>query len=110
MALPILMPRFDPDETPGTVLAWHVAVGDEVAEGDPVADVECEKTVLELEAYAPGRVLAIVVAAGEAAYPHTILGILGTRGEPIDDLLAQAERERAAAPAPPHGNGKPRGG
>ncbi len=51
---------------PGRVVQVNVAVGDEVAAGQPLVVLEAMKMQNELQAEAPGRVLAVHVAAGTA--------------------------------------------
>jgi 2-oxoglutarate dehydrogenase E2 component (dihydrolipoamide succinyltransferase) len=48
-------------ETAATFLEWNVQVGDLVAAGDKLASAETEKTVVEIEAPASGRVIALLV-------------------------------------------------
>ena len=48
------------------VVAWHVAVGDLVAPGQPLADVESEKTTLTIESEVTGKVTELLVPLGEA--------------------------------------------
>lgn len=105
MAHEILMPQFDARGTPGVVLQWLCAVGDDVCEGQPLVMVESRKAVFELEAYAAGTLRATVVKPGELARPHTLLGVLGSPDEPLDGLLARAAAERADAPRPTNGRG-----
>lgn len=70
------MPRFDPDSTPVTLLRWLAREGEQVAEGQPLAMVECDKTTLELEAFAAGRLVERCVAAGETVRPFALLARL----------------------------------
>lgn len=72
----VLMPRFDPDSTPATLLRWLAREGEQVAEGQPLAMVECDKTTLELEAFAAGRLVERCVAAGETVPPFALLARL----------------------------------
>jgi pyruvate dehydrogenase E2 component (dihydrolipoamide acetyltransferase) len=90
MALPVLMPRFDPEGTPGRVVRWLRRVGDEVAEGEALAELECGKAGLELEAFGSGVLRAIVVPEGATAEPFALLAVLAGPDEPLDDVLAQA--------------------
>jgi len=60
----IEMPQLSEEAGDATLLAWLVEVGDVVAAGDPIAEVETDKATAELEAERAGRVLEILVAAG----------------------------------------------
>ena len=61
---PIRMPNLGAEADAGRVIAWLRAVGDEVAAGDIVAEVETEKATVELEAPVAGRIVEIVTPAG----------------------------------------------
>src|SRR5687768_5358506 len=58
------MPRLSDSMEEGTILKWLKADGDEVARGEPLAEIETDKATLTFESDAAG-VLTIVVAAGE---------------------------------------------
>jgi pyruvate/2-oxoglutarate dehydrogenase complex dihydrolipoamide acyltransferase (E2) component len=47
------------------VLEWHVAVGDDVARDAPLAEVETEKSAVELPCPVAGRVVELHAAPGE---------------------------------------------
>ena len=46
MALEVRLPRFSEEMKEGTVTRWLKAVGDPVAEGEPIAEVETEKVIV----------------------------------------------------------------
>ena len=43
------MPKLSDTMTVGTVVKWHKQVGDQVANGDVLAEVESDKATMELE-------------------------------------------------------------
>ncbi|MBX3576172.1 MAG: hypothetical protein KF723_03100 [Rhizobiaceae bacterium] len=47
------------------LVAWHVAVGDRVAPGQALADIESEKTTITIESEIAGTVTALLVPLGE---------------------------------------------
>ena len=47
------------------VLEWHVAVGDEVERDAPLAEVETEKSAVELTCPAAGRIVELHAGPGE---------------------------------------------
>ena len=49
------------------IVAWHVAVGDHVAEDAPLVDVMTDKATVEITSPVSGRVLSLAGAAGEVA-------------------------------------------
>ena len=50
----IEMPKLSDTMTEGTVVAWHKAVGDTVSVGDVLAEIETDKSVMELESFDDG--------------------------------------------------------
>jgi pyruvate dehydrogenase E2 component (dihydrolipoamide acetyltransferase) len=62
------MPKLGYDMERGRVVAWTKQVGDQVNRGDVIAEIETEKTTVEMEATASGTLVEIVVEpGGEAA-------------------------------------------
>ncbi len=60
----VRMPNLGAEATAGRIVAWLRGVGDVVAAGDPIAEIETDKATLELEAPAPGTIIEIVSASG----------------------------------------------
>jgi pyruvate dehydrogenase E2 component (dihydrolipoamide acetyltransferase) len=81
------MPKLGLTMTEATLIEWLKADGDLVEKGEPLFVLESEKSSLEIEAPASGR-LRILVTAGETVAVHT----------PIATLLGA---DRAVAPEPP---------
>lgn len=88
----IIMPALGETMDAGTVSKWLVADGASVRKGQPIAEVESNKAVFELEAGASGP-LHIVVAAGQSV---PILTLIATIGERVAELVAAP----SLAPAP----------
>ena len=63
--LEIVMPEMGESVTEGTVLEWHVAEGDAVAEGDTVVEVSTDKVDAEVPAPADGTITKILVQPDE---------------------------------------------
>lgn len=63
--IPIAMPKLGYDMETGTIAGWLKAVGDAITRGDAIAEIETDKTTVELEATASGTLAEIVHAAGE---------------------------------------------
>ncbi|MDO9472714.1 MAG: pyruvate dehydrogenase complex dihydrolipoamide acetyltransferase [Caulobacter sp.] len=60
----ILMPALSPTMEEGTLAKWHVKVGDTVAAGDVIAEIETDKATMEVEAVDEGVIEALLVDAG----------------------------------------------
>ena len=65
MRVPIHMPKLGYDMTAGMVVSWLVGVGDRVARGQPIAEIETDKIVIPMESLASGTLDEIVRDAGE---------------------------------------------
>lgn len=62
--IPIEMPKLGYDMDAGKVGGWLKRVGDQIARGDVVAEIETEKSTVEMEATASGTLAEIVHDAG----------------------------------------------
>ena len=53
--------------TEGEIARWLVAEGQEIAEDDPLVEVQTDKTTVEIPSPAGGKVARILVAEGESS-------------------------------------------
>ncbi len=95
MAEIITMPRLSDTMEEGTVASWLKKVGDAVAEGDILAEIETDKATMEFESFYEGTLLHIGIKEGETAKVDALLAIIGEKGEDISGLLKGGN-----APAP----------
>lgn len=65
MRTPIEMPKLGYDMETGKVAAWIAKVGDSISRGDVIAEIETEKSTVEMEASASGKLVEIVHEAGD---------------------------------------------
>jgi pyruvate dehydrogenase E2 component (dihydrolipoamide acetyltransferase) len=63
--------------TEGTVATWLNKVGDKIAEGDILAEIETDKATMEFESFNEGTLLYIGIEEGGSA-PVDSLAIIGT--------------------------------
>jgi pyruvate/2-oxoglutarate dehydrogenase complex dihydrolipoamide acyltransferase (E2) component len=63
--------------TEGEVARWLVAVGDEIAEDDPLVEIQTDKATVEIPSPAAGTVSRILVAEGEVVPVGTVLVVIG---------------------------------
>jgi pyruvate dehydrogenase E2 component (dihydrolipoamide acetyltransferase) len=83
----IEMPQLSSDDEGATLAAWLVSVGDRVEKGDVIAELETDKSTLELESPATGIIAEFVVPEGvEGIMPGTILAKLDA-----DDVAAAGD-------------------
>jgi pyruvate dehydrogenase E2 component (dihydrolipoyllysine-residue acetyltransferase) len=93
----IVMPRLSDSMEEGTILKWLKADGDDVARGEPLAEIETDKATLTYESDAAG-VLTIVVAAGETLPIGSVIAKLEGAGGNGEEAAGQAAaRDDAAA-------------
>jgi len=90
MALVVRMPEVLTGAVEAALQSWLVAVGDEVAVGQPIAEVETEKATVEYEAEAAGTVAGLLVETGVQVPVGTPIAVLAAAGESVVDALAAA--------------------
>ena len=61
------MPNLGYDMEYGTVVSWLKSVGEPVERGEPLAEIETDKTTVEMESSVSGVLAEIVCAAGSEA-------------------------------------------
>jgi len=88
MATKITMPRLSDTMTEGTVATWLKKVGDEIKEGDILAEIETDKATMEFESFNSGTLLYIGIKEGETAPVDSLLAIIGKEGEDISALTS----------------------
>jgi len=99
MATEITMPKLSDTMTEGSFIGWRKSVGERVERGDVIAEVETDKAVMELEAFASGVLLKTLVTGGETVPVGTLLGLIGEPGE--ETVAASAPTLSPPAVAPP---------
>ncbi|MBT4125296.1 MAG: 2-oxo acid dehydrogenase subunit E2 [Chloroflexi bacterium] len=104
----VTMPSMGADMTEGTIAKWLKAEGDAVGRGDKIAEIETDKTVVEMEAYSEGLLRKIVVPEGSMVDVGTVIAFIGDAEDEIPEVAAapaaeapKAEAAPAAAPPAP---------
>jgi pyruvate dehydrogenase E2 component (dihydrolipoamide acetyltransferase) len=78
--------------TEGEVARWLVAEGDEVAEDDPLVEIQTDKTTVEIPSPAAGKVARILVEEGQVVPVGTVLVVIGEDGAaPADQDQPRAD-------------------
>ena len=101
------MPQMGYDMQEGTVVRWMKREGDEVTRGEPIAEIETDKAVVEMEATAAGVLRKILAAEGTVAQVGELIGIIGASDEDISALEAEAPAPTMEAPAAPQAPAAP---
>ncbi len=76
MRVPIEMPNLGYDMERGKIAAWTKQVGERVSRGEPLAEIETEKTTVEMEALVSGTLVEIVHPAGAELAVGEVIGYL----------------------------------
>ena len=102
----ITMPALSAGMEEATIARWLKSVGDNVAAGEVIAEIETDKATMELEAERAGTIGRLVAAEGTTVAVNGPIAVLLADGEQMDDLGIGAEElveERQASvqiPAP----------
>ena len=76
----VLLPQWGMGMSEGTITSWLKAVGDTVAEDEPLAEVEAEKVDETLESPAAGTLVEILVQEGDTVEVRTAVAVLEASG------------------------------
>ena len=77
MAYEFKLPDLGEGLTEGEVARWLVSEGQEVAEDDPLVEIQTDKTTVEIPSPAAGKVSRILVGEGEVVPVGTVLVVIG---------------------------------
>ena len=83
MAQSFKLPDLGEGLTEGEVARWLVAEGQEIAEDDPLVEIQTDKATVEIPSPYTGTVLRILVPEGEVAPVGAVLVVIGEPGEAI---------------------------
>src|SRR5215213_3572759 len=95
MAYEFKLPDLGEGLTEGEVARWLVAVGQEVAEDEPLVEIQTDKTTVEIPSPAAGKVAQILVDEGELVPVGTPLVLIGSDGETPAPAAAKPEKIQA---------------
>src|SRR5262249_62144347 len=92
MATKVFMEALSPTMEEGRLVKWLKNEGDAVKSGEPLAEVETDKAIMELVARGDGVLRKRLVGEGESKPVGTLVGVIATADENIDALVAGAAR------------------
>lgn len=96
----VTMPRLSDTMTDGTVASWLKKVGDVVAEGDILAEIETDKATMEFESFNEGTLLYVGLQEGENAPVDSLLAIIGEAGTDVTKVVSGFNTAAPATEAP----------
>jgi 2-oxoisovalerate dehydrogenase E2 component (dihydrolipoyl transacylase) len=88
------------------IVAWHVKVGDTIAEDQQIADMMTDKATVEMESPVAGKVLELAGEVGDQVPIGSVLAVIETEGadraaEPVDDSREERPLADGAVEATP---------
>jgi len=100
MPISIKMPALSPTMEVGKLAKWLVKVGDKVASGDIMAEIENDEATMEFEAVDEGTITSLDVAAGDddVKVGTVIATLAGDDEEPAPAAAAAAAPAKAETP------------
>jgi pyruvate dehydrogenase E2 component (dihydrolipoamide acetyltransferase) len=101
MANPILMPKPGQMTEECSIIRWLKKEGDPVAKGDVLFEIETDKAAMEVESFAEGTLLKIVVREGQSVPVQTVCGFVGKPGEALPEVAPPPKPAAASAPPAP---------
>ncbi|WP_306369429.1 dihydrolipoamide acetyltransferase family protein [Nocardiopsis sp. CC223A] len=92
----IYMPRLSDTMEEGVISTWVKKVGDKVASGDVLVEIETDKAVMEYEAYEDGFLVKQSVSEGETVPIGAVIGVIADSPDAVpDDSGAPAAEDKA---------------
>ena len=91
----ITMPRLSDTMEEGTISSWLKKVGDDVKEGDILAEIETDKATMEFESFHDGKLIHIGVNEGETVNVDELIAIISSVDISAEKALANFNSEPA---------------
>ena len=101
MATQIKLPEVAAGATHAVISSWLVNVGDTIAVGQQLAEIETDKAVVELLAEEAGTVLQLIGKPGDEMEVGSTIAVVGAPGESAEVPAAEPEAPAAEVPAAP---------
>lgn len=98
MVKAFVMPKLGQSEETVKIVKWRKHVGDTVAKGDIILEIETDKAVLEVESFYSGTLLKVVAGEGVTVPVQTTVAFIGDPGEPVPEVAPPAVQHAAHAP------------
>jgi pyruvate dehydrogenase E2 component (dihydrolipoamide acetyltransferase) len=106
MAFEIKMPKLSQTTEEVRFIRWLVEEGQNVEKGDPICEVETDKTTMDVESYASGTVLKLYTEPDTVVLADTLIAVLGEPGEEVAERPHAACEEMAGKPQRAGGAGR----
>ena len=101
MANEIVMPKLGNSVESVIIVEWRKNVGDTIAVGDVICEVETDKATVDVEAEDSGTLLAQLYQADDDVPVLVPFAIIGEKGEDVSGMTSGAKASDAAAETAP---------
>jgi len=96
------------------IVAWHVKIGDMIAEDDPLCDMMTDKATVEMTAPVAGKIVEVAGEVGDQIAIGSVLAVFETEGqaaaEPVVEVAPnEVKPDPTPEPSPLAGEGRERG-
>jgi pyruvate dehydrogenase E2 component (dihydrolipoamide acetyltransferase) len=81
----VIMPKMGDAMEEGTLLQWLKSEGEEVSEGDPIAEIETDKVTMELEAEDAGTLAQLIASEGQEVPVGEAIAFIQGEGEEVPE-------------------------
>jgi pyruvate dehydrogenase E2 component (dihydrolipoamide acetyltransferase) len=95
----VTMPKLSPTMETGVIAQWLVKVGDQIKEGDSLAEIETDKATMPMKSYDDGTIVLIDHAAGDEVALGQRVMVLAKKGEDPKQVAASLGGGAKAASA-----------
>jgi pyruvate dehydrogenase E2 component (dihydrolipoamide acetyltransferase) len=101
----VIMPKMGDAMEEGTLLKWLKSEGEEVSEGDPIAEIETDKVTMELEAEDEGTLAQLIASEGQDVPVGDAIAFIQGEGEEVPERSEGGGEEEAEVGGEEDGGG-----
>ena len=95
------------DMTEGTIASWLKKEGEAVTKGEPIAEIETDKTTIQIEAFQSGILLKQLAQPGQKVPVGESIGVIGDAGEAVPVAVATSAPVAPVAASATNGSAVP---
>ena len=92
MVTEVIMPKMGQTMEKGKIVKWLKKEGEKVRKGEPLLEIETDKTTIEVEARETGILRKVLTEEGEEASVATIIAYITKEGETLKEESAQPKK------------------
>jgi pyruvate dehydrogenase E2 component (dihydrolipoamide acetyltransferase) len=101
MPTDVIMPKVDMVMDAGTIVRWYRQEGETVTRGEPLLEIETDKSTIDVEAPASGTLYALSAAVGDTVPVATRIALIAAPGEvPVGSSQSAVRSSQSAVLSP----------